>query len=137
MSSSFAGLNVLIVEDEVIIAYDLAQGFENAGAAVTVTHNLKDAIAAVRLTNFTTAVIDIKLGPDMASPLCALLNCMNVPFIIYSGCSDVSGFGYKNCLVQKPATFEEIVAKLAAICAPTSRRVRNSNLPSLKNRVAR
>ena len=31
MSSSLAGLNVLIAEDEVIIAYDLAQGFENAG----------------------------------------------------------------------------------------------------------
>ena len=136
MSSSFAGQNLLIAEDEVIIAYDLAQGFENAGAAVTVTHNLKDALAAVRLTKFNSAVLDIKLGPDMAGRLCALLQCMNVPFVIYSG-SDISGFRYKACIVQKPATFEEISAKLAAICAPKIQKVRKLGTVSLKDRVAR
>ena len=137
MSSSLAGLNVLIAEDEVIIAYDLAQNFENAGAAVTVTHTLKDALAAVRLTKFNAALIDVKLGPDMAGPLCALLQCMNVPFVIYSGWSDISGFRYKTCIVQKPATFEELATKLAAICAPKIQKVRTLGTVSLTDRVAR
>ena len=47
-SISFAGQNVLIAEDEVIIAYDLAQAFENAGATVTTSHSLDAALAAVR-----------------------------------------------------------------------------------------
>ena len=136
-SISFAGQNVLIAEDEVIIAYDLAQAFENAGATVTTSHSLDAALAAVRSSKFDTAVIDVKLKADLSGPLCALLQCMNVPFVIYTGCADISGFKYKTCIIQKPAAFEEIAAKLERISERKKETVRKVRVPKPSRRVER
>jgi hypothetical protein len=45
-SVSLAGRSILIVEDEPLIALNIAESFHNAGASVMTAHRLQDVIAA-------------------------------------------------------------------------------------------
>ena len=44
MAASLQGCIVLVVEDEPLIALDIAQSFKNAGAEVVISRTLEDAI---------------------------------------------------------------------------------------------
>ena len=52
------GRSILIVEDEPLIAFDLAQAFENAGAEIVVTYTLHHALVLVEHDGLSAAVLD-------------------------------------------------------------------------------
>ena len=112
--SSLQGHRILIAEDEPLVALDLALTVEAAGASAIMVHTLEDAIAVARLEPLSAAIVDIKLKNDLASPLCALLQCLDVPFVVYSGL-DLAEFKYKHWVIPKPAQPAEIVAKLRGL----------------------
>jgi ActR/RegA family two-component response regulator len=58
MPASLHGRLVLVVEDEALIALDIAQGFKAAGADVVISRTLEDAMKKAELPNLTAAVID-------------------------------------------------------------------------------
>ncbi len=109
--SSLQGHRILIVEDEPLVALDLALTVESAGAAAIMVHTLADAIAVARAETLSAAIVDIKLKDELASPLCALLQCLDVPFVVYSG-FDLAEFKYKRWVIPKPARPSLIVDKL-------------------------
>jgi DNA-binding NtrC family response regulator len=79
----------LIVEDEPLIAIDLGQSFEDAGAAVTIVGCLSDAISAVNSGGISAAVVDRSLPDGDSSALHGLLARCGVPYIVVTGHSEL------------------------------------------------
>lgn len=111
---SLKGLRVLIAEDEPIIALDLASAFESAGAEAIVVHTLQNAIAVARVDALSAAVVDLRLKHDLSSPLCALLQLREIPFVIYTGYDDM-GCRYNSLIMPKPTPAHLIVERLAIL----------------------
>jgi CheY-like chemotaxis protein len=87
-NNELVGLRVLLVEDEYLIATDLADALRDAGAAVvgpaaTVKRAL-DLIADIgcRL-NF--AILDVNLGNELVYPLADRLAARGIPFVFTTG----------------------------------------------------
>lgn len=85
-NAPLAGAHILIVEDEVLIAFDLRDGFEEDGAArVDLAHTLPEALALAAEAGISAAVLDVRLGQDAAGPVAQVLTDRGVPFLFYTG----------------------------------------------------
>lgn len=84
--------SVLILDDEVIVALDLAQTVEDAGFAVSGPfHSAAPALQAIEQARPGAAILDVNLGGQNTSRDVAVrLRDMNVPFIFLTG-YDASG----------------------------------------------
>ncbi|MGR3496918.1 hypothetical protein [Citreimonas sp.] len=84
--------SVLILDDEVIVALDLAQTVEDAGFAVSGPfHAAAPALEAIEHAPPHAAILDVNLGGQNTSRDVAIrLSDMDVPFIFLTG-YDVSG----------------------------------------------
>ena len=74
-----------------MIALNVAQALEDAGATVTEASNLSQGLALVANAGFSGAVLDHGLGNDDSSSLCERLKQQGIPFLIYSGFPVVGG----------------------------------------------
>jgi DNA-binding NtrC family response regulator len=92
---SLAGLRGLVLDDEFLIALDIQQILESAGAAECVcVAGLDQAIAALRdETKFDFAVIDVKIGSRGGNSLAvaAVLTHQRVPFVFLTAMSAEDG----------------------------------------------
>ena len=104
-----AGRSVLLVEDEVMIALDVCQCFEDAGASVVQAHNLKQALRAIRANKLDAAVLDYKLDDGLSTEICTHLENRKIPFVIHSGYDKIEGACEDSVKVQKPANPRELV----------------------------
>ncbi len=85
-TSELHGERVLVVDDEAIIALDVATQLNDAGAEVIgPCSNLASAMAMARREELTAAVLDVRLGRENVQPLAELLTGAAVPFLFYSG----------------------------------------------------
>jgi DNA-binding response OmpR family regulator len=108
--SKLKGREVLIVEDETLIAMELVQGFRKAGAFTTTTNTLKQASILVEHDSLAVAILDHALGDGDSTRLCERLTARGIPFVIYSGFNKVEGACKGGPLVTKPATADVVVA---------------------------
>src|SRR5262249_44145341 len=83
-TDSLRGKLVLLVEDEPIIAIDIADAFACASAVVTITARLRKRSVAER-DGLSAAVVDHVLTDGDSSALCSRLNERAVPYLINSG----------------------------------------------------
>jgi DNA-binding response OmpR family regulator len=118
MSNKLAGCSILVVEDEPIIAMEIMQVFQNAGAAVTTTSTLKQALILVEHDGLAVAVLDHALGDDDSTRLCQRLKERVIPFVIYSGFGHVDGVCADGPLIAKPASPEVLIAAVEALLPP-------------------
>ena len=110
MPSKVAGRSILIVEDEPLIAMEIVDAFKKAGALVTTTVSLKQALILVEHDGLAAAILDHALGDSDSSQLCERLRERDIPFVIYSGFSKIGGPCAEGPLVQKPAPPDVLVA---------------------------
>jgi DNA-binding response OmpR family regulator len=106
---------ILIVEDEPMIAMDVAQAFERAGAATAVTSTLHNALILVEDEKLSAAVLDHILPDGESSPLCKRLEERGLPFVVYSGIGDMHGpcaLGKQVTKPENPSVLVSMVAKL-------------------------
>ena len=109
---SLSGLNVLIVEDEPLIALDIAETLETAGACVAgPIRSLKSAFEALEACGaadtWDAVVLDYNLLDGTSEPFGKALKLRNIPFLIHTGNVEfLSGLAmHLNVpLVGKPAT---------------------------------
>jgi|APAra7269096613_1048513.scaffolds.fasta_scaffold04953_3 DNA-binding NtrC family response regulator len=109
--------HVLILEDEYLIAFDLAEAFEKYGAMIVGPFaSLASARAAIENTpELDGAVIDINLRGELSFPIAEMLRERHVPFIFTSG-YDQLAIPSSLCqvpLVAKPADAGEVAGLLA------------------------
>lgn len=82
-----SGRRLLVVEDEYLIAWDLASWLESKGAEVVgPAPSVADALAALKLEPLPdAAVLDINLGEEQVFPVADALRAAQVPFVFLSG----------------------------------------------------
>lgn len=74
--------SILVVEDEVFVAWDEVQSLECAGFAVIgPAHDLSSAMELAGTSNPDGAVLDVNLGAQTVWPLADQLIALGVPFV--------------------------------------------------------
>jgi DNA-binding response OmpR family regulator len=106
---SFAGCSVLVVEDEPVIALDLRQGFEAAGAYVFAATQLAHALTLAQHPDLSVAVLDYRIDDENCALICRRLEERGVPFLFYSGYDDMHRQRPEAVVVSKPASIRTIV----------------------------
>lgn len=109
---SLEGRHILIVEDEPLIAYDIAQAFEPTGAILTTTTTLEHARILVEHDNLSAAVLDHALPDGDSSELCKVLTQRDIPFVVYSGYGPRSDACKEAKHLSKPTDPELLVTVL-------------------------
>jgi len=99
---SLQGCSILVVEDEPLIALDVADALQKAGAQVATTHTVRDAVALAEGKRFSAAILDQALTDGDSGVLRQILCGRSVPYLIYSGLDDQVGDTATH--VSKPAT---------------------------------
>jgi DNA-binding response OmpR family regulator len=106
---------LLLVEDDPLIALDIADTLRAAGARVFSAASVREALAMLDGLSLSAAVIDYRLGDGTADDLCERLTEMGIPFVIYSGCIEIEGACNKWGIISKPAAPATLVAMVVAL----------------------
>lgn len=120
MNSRVTGNNVLIVEDETLLALMLEDLLLDSGHRVVHAGSLPDAMAALEHERFDAAILDININGSDVFPVAARLRELNTPFVFASASADRVGaeFGDEP-LIAKPYTIGQVQTSLNGLLAPT------------------
>jgi DNA-binding response OmpR family regulator len=117
-STSLAGCTILVIEDEPLIALDIAATCENAGATTLCPQTRAEAERLIKTDGISAAVVDFILWNGNANALCDRLRQRGIPFVMHSaytqfqdGNDAVNGAA----VVPKPARSKDLVDAL--LCA--------------------
>ena len=122
--AALAGCTILVVEDEPLVAIDIADSFRSVGAQVIIARTLEHAIREATAADLTAAVIDHAMHDGVTtSDVCAALKEREIPFIAYSGFTKLEGACADGELVHKPATPTMLLASLQGVLAQHQRRL--------------
>jgi DNA-binding response OmpR family regulator len=114
-SAALAGVAILIVEDEPLIALDLQATLQAAGASVTCC-KADDAVAKVGQQRFSAAVLDARPGSSDHRPIARRLRDDGVPFLFYSTQAPEDVTTVRGApVVLKPGRPQEIVGAVALL----------------------
>lgn len=113
---------ILVVEDDPIIAIDLQQTLESAGAVVIgPASNLDAALRFLENSVFDAAVLDVRLEQGDTLPLATLLMRRRALFLFQtSDAGLVSGLYPGVPILRKPFRPEHLVASLEVLLAASS-----------------
>jgi DNA-binding response OmpR family regulator len=117
MEGPLAGRVILIVEDEPLVALDIQDTFEAAGARVILAPTVAAALVAIQEPGLSAAIVDHALGDGDSSEICDRLKHLNVPFVTYSGYTHVDGACADAVHVAKPATPHMLLATVKGVLA--------------------
>jgi two-component SAPR family response regulator len=124
MTLQLAGKRVLIVEDEPMIAENLAFEFAQNGAQVIgPVASVKDALDLIGNTNLDGVTLDIKLMGEMAFSVADILTDRDIPFLFLTG-YDAGAVPARHAhvyRVEKPVTPEAVRRALEATFAAHSK----------------
>jgi CheY-like chemotaxis protein len=110
-----AGRSILVVEDNAIIAMDVVQGLQAAGASVSEARSLSDALRKAECPSLSAAVLDHALNDGDASQVCDRLDQRCIPFVIYSGYDYVEGPCSEGEHVSKPVPSSVLVDAVVSL----------------------
>lgn len=112
MTSPLQGRNVLLVEDEILIALDLGTALRDAGAEVLTVHSAAAALGRIETLSWGGAVLDFSLGDGDCGQLCNWFLDRNIPFIVHTGAERISSVCHLGTVIEKPAPSEAVVRAL-------------------------
>lgn len=115
--AALTGHSVLVVEDEPLIALDIAESLQGAGASVVIAHTLSQAVQLVELRHISAAVVDFLLDDGDTGRLFKMLSNRAIPFVLYSGYDRLQEAWQGVVQVSKPARPGELVSAVARVCA--------------------
>ena len=114
-----SGKNILIVEDEAILALDLTFVMEDMGASVIgPCHRLRRALEVLGQEQIDGAILDVDLAGEAVVPLADGLARRHVPIVFHTGRNNSSELisRYKGAAVcAKPTQPENVALALAAL----------------------
>ncbi|WP_273692224.1 response regulator [Ketogulonicigenium vulgare] len=121
--AAIAGLRVLVVEDEPLVAMDISLGLEEGGATiVAVARSLDEAVRSAQLADVDVALLDGNLAGDPVDQVARILHDRGVPFCFVSGYGrEHLPTGYPDApILAKPASPDMLLSTLRKI---TSKKV--------------
>jgi two-component SAPR family response regulator len=81
-----AGLKVLVVEDEMLVAIDYCEHLANAGAEILGPFNsVREAVDCIEKQRCDVAVLDYALSDQTSDPLQTALERHKIPFVVITG----------------------------------------------------
>ena len=123
------GSLVLVAEDQIFIALDLALAVEDAGGEVAgpVT-SVRNALALIEARPITAAILDSNLTDGDITPVAALLLDANIPIIIQSGVGIPPELAkrFPDLIAYiKPYVAADLVSELASLVAAKRNKAEN------------
>jgi len=113
-----AGMRILILEDEFLIAMDVEQLCRDHGAAdVAIVKDLTELPRNSAVPGFDAAILDVMLGGTSTLAFARLLHQRKVPFIFASGYTDLDEVftAFPDItVVSKPYAGNDLIEALAA-----------------------
>lgn len=114
-----SGRRVLLVEDEAIIALDLAALLTELGADVVgPARSVANALELLNGRKLDCAVLDINLDGEPVYPVARILKARHIPFAFvtaYDG--EKVDAEFRDCpVLQKPVDFQELVHAILHTC---------------------
>lgn len=119
--SHVLGRSVLVVEDEMMIAWDLEQTLTAAGMRVLgPVASVETALALIRSERPDAAILDLNLRGELVTPVARRLRQMGVPFVLATAYNHLRGddaefSGVEN--LGKPVASARCVEVLGAMLA--------------------
>ncbi|WP_394887406.1 response regulator [Mesorhizobium sp. AaZ16] len=118
MADLLAGMRILVLEDEVLIAMDVEQLCRDSGAAgVVVARSLAEIDPDRAASEFDAAIVDVMLDGTSTLAFARHIQERNVPFVFASGYTDLdeifSAFPGVS-VVGKPYSGSDLVEAVAA-----------------------
>lgn len=121
MNSPFAGRRVLVVEDEMLVAWPLEDILVELGCMVIgPAASVNQALAMIEANAIDVAVLDVNLNGEMSYPIADALAARGVPFVFVTGYDkDRMLEGYRDCpVLQKPFHRAELSTTLERLLTP-------------------
>jgi len=112
--------NILIVEDEPLIAMMLEDFLLSLGHEVSATcDSVAEALKAVKTSDFDLAILDVNLKGESVWPVAAELRQRSIPFILASGGHvDPPPAEFASVpMIDKPYTIDRVTPALEAAMA--------------------
>ena len=110
------GRQVLVVEDEALVAMELEVSFEDAGLGVIgPAYNLSEGMRMAALEGIDAAVLDVNLAGQDVFPVAHLLRERGIPFLFHTGHGTREQLGSRfpdAPVLTKPALVEELAIQL-------------------------
>ena len=122
---TLAGRLVLIAEDEVLISMDIENTFKEAGVHVRICSTVEDALAVAEHPDLAAAVVNHLLHDGESSPLCKRLKQREIPFVLFSGFTNVDGACRTGVQVHKPTTSSILLTTVTGLLRPHLTLVQN------------
>jgi light-regulated signal transduction histidine kinase (bacteriophytochrome)/CheY-like chemotaxis protein len=114
-----SGLDVLVVEDQLVIAMDLENVLSDHGArAIYTAASAAEALRIIAAKNVDVAVLDVNLGVGTSMEVADELVRRSVPFIFATGYGDtamIPGALRSIPVVRKPHEAQSLVAAVARV----------------------
>jgi CheY-like chemotaxis protein len=122
---NFAGLSVLLVEDEYLIALDAEQILKGLGVErIEIVASFKDAEKRAADSRFDVAVLDVNINGQYSFPIATAIGQRGIPYVFATGYElrdrSEAGLGDAIC-VTKPYTSDRLRDALAAALARNTR----------------
>jgi CheY-like chemotaxis protein len=120
---SLKGRQILVVEDDLLLAMHLEQILENEGCTILgPTPKLAKALAMLETEHPDAAILDLNLNGDRPVALAEALMQLKVPFVIVSGYARSEAEepivrGARR--LEKPINPQELIHALTAVIAST------------------
>lgn len=119
-NSALQGANILLVEDEVLVAMGIEFALKDAGANVVgPAARLETAFEATEASSpIDAAILDVNLAGKTVYPLAEKLQDRNIPIVFHTGHGTVADLSAKfpEALVcAKPILMDDLLAKLIAL----------------------
>lgn len=110
---------LLLVEDEALVALELARAFEDSGwEVIGPAATLDEGFRLLQGESPDAAVLDVNLNGEMVFPLADALTTRGVPFVFCSGYESLEAERYSaSPVVRKPTSFARLMAELRRIMA--------------------
>ena len=115
MHAILRGRCILIVEDQMLVALDIAHSFSAAGATVLRAATLQEGWPFAEHPQLSAAILDFGLSDGDSGALCARLTERGIPFIVYTGYDEVPEVCRAGVLVRKPALPETLLKTVAQL----------------------
>jgi ActR/RegA family two-component response regulator len=117
MEANLKGRWILVVEDEPLVALDIAGSLTKVGASVLSATTLQEGLRLAEYPQLSAAILDLRLGEHVSVALCTRLTERRIPFVIYSGYAEVPAACRTGVIVAKPAAPDTLVGALTQLLA--------------------
>ena len=116
--TTLAGIKVLLIEDEPIVAMGIADQLVEVGAIIVGPFGtVRQALKAVQAVELDVAVVDFVLADGDSVPVQDALDRKGVPFVVLTAYPPVTVRRNPNQqILSKPVTADLLCSTVAALC---------------------